>query len=496
MLSRHSALVYILIECIAASPASNPRLPGPILPPDSSIDTPKSLGIFNSSYAERETRSVLLKYARSGDYLAGIGLNPDDVMALVDRYFPSSSASSFNASFSSFSPSGVSETITDTQTAGTATNAYDDPNVIPDRRTGTDLVEKGHHYNDSPISSLGLATATAAGATGQLLPLKDYVAGALDVLYYGPINLGTPPQVLTVDVDTGSADLWVPSACRTCHSHQYSPARSSTFHPTSESFSITYGTGNVSGRLVMDVVSIAGLTVADQAFGAISARSDDMDRQPNDGLIGMAFGTIAQSRRPTFFESLIAQRKLAAPLFSVHLSRHEESGSSVCFGCVDSSRATGPVTWLPVVSRSYWTVSMDGLWANGVRAPTKLTAAIDTGTSLIYVPSTLAAAFYALIPGSKRASQYGPGFWSVPCYSVKQIELSFDGNRFAIHPNDFYLGRVSASSTACVAGVLSIGNGLPPNLAIIGDVFLKSWYSTYDYRNGGRVGFWPDANNK
>ena len=55
-----------------------------------------------------------------------------------------------------------------------------------------------------------------------------------------------------------------------------------------------------------------------------------MDRQPNDGLIGMAFGTIAQSRRSTFFESLIAQRKLAAPLFSVHLSRHEESGSSVC----------------------------------------------------------------------------------------------------------------------------------------------------------------------
>lgn len=67
------------------------------------------------------------------------------------------------------------------------------------------------------------------------------------------------------------------------------------------------------------------------------------------------------------------------------------------------------------------------------------------------------------------------GFWSVPCYSVKRIELSFDGNRFAIHPDDFYLGRVgTAGSTACVAAILSIANGLPPNLAIIGDVFLKS----------------------
>jgi hypothetical protein len=127
--------------------------------------------------------------------------------------------------------------------------------------------------------------------------------------------------------------------------------------------------------------------------------------------------------------------------------------------------------------------------------------AIDTGTSLIYVPSALASAFYGLIPGSKRASQYGSGelshmkgrqslkrfpsgvpfffliqigFWTVPCFSVKQVELSFDGYRFAINSSDFYLGRVSASSTDCVGGVLSIGNGLPSNLAIIGDEFLKS----------------------
>lgn len=421
-----------------------------------------------------ESRSVRLKYARSGDYLAGIGLNPDDdVMELVERYFPSTT-DNFNAS-----PSGVSDT--DAQT--THHTAYDDdPNVNFPAPAGDD------QHNDTFV-------AAAAGPTGQLLPMKDYVSGALDVLYYGPLSLGTPPQVLTVDVDTGSADLWVPSSCGACRSRQFSPAHSSTYRATSESFAITYGTGNVSGRLVTDVVSIAGLSIAGLVFGAVNARSDGMEKQPNEGLIGMAFGTIAQSRRSTFFESLIAQRKVPAPLFSVHLSRHQESGSSVCIGCVDSSRTTGPVTWLPVVSRSYWTVSMDGLWVNDARTPTKLTAAIDTGTSLIYVPAALATAFYALIPGSKRASQYGPGFWSVPCYSVKRIELSFDGNRFAIHPDDFYLGRVSAGSTACVAGVLSIGNGLPPNLAIIGDVFLKSWYSTYDYRNGGRVGLWSDANN-
>lgn len=50
---------------------------------------------------------------------------------------------------------------------------------------------------------------TAAVGSGQLLPpLQDHVSGALDLLlYYGFIGLGTRRRMLTVDVDTGSAQL-------------------------------------------------------------------------------------------------------------------------------------------------------------------------------------------------------------------------------------------------------------------------------------------------
>src|SRR5229473_6145739 len=80
-----------------------------------------------------------------------------------------------------------------------------------------------------------------------------------------------------------------------------------------------------------------------------------------------------------------------------------------------------------------------------------------------------------------RDLTYIAGFWTVPCFSVKKIELLFNEHRFAISPKDFYLGRVSASSTDCVAGILSMGNGLPSNLAIIGDEFLKSCQCLIDF---------------
>lgn len=96
--------------------------------------------------------------------------------------------------------------------------------------------------------------------------------------------------------------------------------------------------------------------------------SDEFNGYPNDGLLGMAFGSIAQSKQPTFFERLLDEKKVAAPLFSVHLERNHPTGSEVCvvvvisgftnsnlfkvcFGCYDPTKTIGPVSWVPVKSR-------------------------------------------------------------------------------------------------------------------------------------------------
>ena len=210
---------------------------------------------------------------------------------------------------------------------------------------------------ESAVNTLSMATAAEALLSPSILPgsgvmpVEDFTSGSVDILYYGPLNIGTPPQKLTVDIDTGSADLWVPVNCPYCTSSQLDVGRSSTYRDLGDEFSISYvshlgacrkpcisnceeptqGAGNAYGTLASDVVSVGRLTVRGQVFGAVTQTSDDFNDFPSDGILGMAFGTIAKSGQQTFFERLIADGTLAAPLFSVHLARNQATGSEVIF---------------------------------------------------------------------------------------------------------------------------------------------------------------------
>ncbi|KAJ6475306.1 aspartic peptidase domain-containing protein [Mycena vitilis] len=335
------------------------------------------------------------------------------------------------------------------------------------------------------------------------MSMKDYNAEAMDLMYYGQMSVGTPPQILTMDIDTGSADLWMPVRCPECTNRQFEDTKSSTFKNSGEDFSVFYGSGEVYGTLMQETVSIGGLAVHDLYFGGVSQVSDDFNELPNDGLLGLAFGTIAQSGKPTFFETLIANNMLPAPMFSVHLSRNHENGSEVCFGGIDYSKTLGLVDWVAVSKQTYWSVLMDAVSVNQEKLPTQINGIIDTGTTLIYVPDAMCFEIYKMIPGSKpAAAQFGSGtvfsepkFYTYPCSTKLAIAFSFNGRSFSIDMRDFNLGLSAEDSTDCVGGILPLRD-FPSNIAIIGDEFLKSWYTTFDYSDGGKVGFSPSINNE
>jgi len=115
----------------------------------------------------------------------------------------------------------------------------------------------------------------------------------------------------------------------------------------------------------------------------------------------------------------------------------------------------------------------------------------------LYFPKAAAAEIYSQIPGSKDASTtYGSGFYTYPCSYKGVIAFMFGNETFLVHPEDFNLGISMYNASDCVGGIFSMDESQwPPNLAIIGDEFLKSWYSTYDYSSGGRISFSKSINN-
>lgn len=72
-----------------------------------------------------------------------------------------------------------------------------------------------------------------------------------DMAYMGPLSIGNPPQQFMVIYDTGSTDLWVPSAnCSdvACNNkNSYNNSASSTYETDGRAYSIQYGSGAVSG---------------------------------------------------------------------------------------------------------------------------------------------------------------------------------------------------------------------------------------------------------
>ncbi|OCF30926.1 hypothetical protein I316_07452 [Kwoniella heveanensis BCC8398] len=388
------------------------------------------------------------------------------------------------------------------------------PSTVPSSNTvsvSSFLPKSTATSSTTTVASLPtLASAHLPGGLGDLairsrtsgspvVPLTDYMSGSLDVLYYGNVGIGSPMQSLTVDFDTGSADLWLPVKCSNCQTQQFDSSRSSTFRSTGQSFSVEYGSGSVSGVLAQETVSLANTQISGQYFGAVSSESSDFQGNPNSGVLGMAFSSISSSGKATYFENLISTKSVSSPLFGFHLTRRQAQGSQLCIGCYDSSKFTGGISWIPVISQTYWSVSMTSFSANGGRSnalSSSLIGAVDTGTTLIYVPTAIADQFYSQIPGSSRADQYGDGFYQYPCKGSANVMLGFNGKAFALNPVDFNLGKTSSGSSMCVGAVLAVSDGFPDNLAIVGDAFLKSWYSIYDYSNGVRVGLAASTNNK
>ncbi|MCJ1312653.1 Type I transmembrane sorting receptor [Agyrium rufum] len=313
--------------------------------------------------------------------------------------------------------------------------------------------------------------------------------------YLTVISIGTPPQNIKIDPDTGSSDLWVYSTDtpiddgESNHTH-YKPAKSSTSKKLAgETYSIQYGDGSSSSGIVYtDVVSVAGISYPKQAVeSATFVSSDFLSDLRFDGFLGLGHdggNQIIPTPQKTFFTNIAPL--LTQPLFTASLN-HLNPGF-YDFGFIDSRKYTGPLKFYPSLQppagHGWWVVNATG-FASGNSAIKSfaggLKAIIDTGTTFLLMPETYVDAYYATAPFAVNDPDDG---WVYPCKkTLPDLTLEIGTYKARILGSMMFGGAVN--STTCYAALNPIAQAEGVPNAVFGDTFLKTTFTVFKYPPGG-----------
>ncbi|CEG73869.1 Vacuolar protease A [Rhizopus azygosporus] len=329
----------------------------------------------------------------------------------------------------------------------------------------------------------------ADGTVEHGVPLSNY----LNAQYYGEIGIGTPAQTFTVIFDTGSSNLWVPSThclALACLMHRrYSSSKSSSYQKNGTEFAIRYGTGSLEGFTSQDILHVGEIDIKDQGFA-------ESTNEPGltfalahfDGIFGLGYDTISVKKTVPPFYNMVKRGLIDEPVFSFWLNDVEQGGESnggeLVFGGIDENRYTGDITWSPVTRKGYWEIELQNIKFNDQYLNTfSMGAAIDTGTSLLVAPRSVAETINSQLGGKLD----GYGQYTVDCSTISSLPefcFVFSEKEFCLQGTDYILQL----DEECISGF--VGMDIPPPagpLWIVGDVFLRKFYSIYDLGNH-RVG--------
>lgn len=255
-----------------------------------------------------------------------------------------------------------------------------------------------------------------------------------------------------------------------------------------------------------DTVKIGASTVTSQAVEAAQSVSGDfLNDQDCDGLVGLSFSTlntVSPNKQRTFLDTAVSQG--LAAVFTANLKKG--TAGSYGFGQIDTSQYNATPTYTPVdSSKGFWAFTAAGYGIGSTYNQTSLSGIVDTGTSLLALPSNIVTAYWNLVSGAGYDSNYGaytfPCSATLPNFSIglgsSQIKYVLPGNYLNFAPlgdgsnskfATLFSNIILKTFTECYGGLQS-SDGMGVN--IFGDIFIKAFFVIFDKRNlnGPRVGF-------
>lgn len=323
----------------------------------------------------------------------------------------------------------------------------------------------------------------------------------LETLYFMNASLGTPAQDFRLHIDTGSSDLWVNAANSQLCSNRAQPCAaagtfnaddSSTYQFVNNEFNISYVDGSgASGNYAKDTFKMNDIEIKNLQFGIGNESSSP------EGILGIGYminevqvnraGLEPYSNLP---QKLVDDKTINTNAYSLWLNDLDASTGSILFGGVDTAKFSGTLSKLPIIAESgeyaEFIIALTSMGADGDKTSIfqneEVAVLLDSGSSLMYLPDTVASSLYEKY-GAKYDSSQGAAFCD--CDLANQdgsLEFTFssDGPTISVPLNELVLVMsYQRGQPVCILGIGPSGD----SISVLGDTFLRSAYVVYDLEN-------------
>ncbi|KAK0646972.1 aspartic peptidase domain-containing protein [Cercophora newfieldiana] len=345
--------------------------------------------------------------------------------------------------------------------------------------------------HDAGCIHMPIIHSTNVGHFSEKRGVQLQLANRSDVAYYAQLSIGTPPQPVYVQLDTGSFELWVNPDCTKVsggdavfceRAGKYDSAKSTTSESLGTTKTLRYGIGSANISYVTDTITLMGSTTALKTvqFGVASSSEDTFS-----GILGIGYGMNKTTRYLNFVDQLAAQNATRVKAYTLSLGTKDAQEGVIVFGGVDTSKFSGALTKLPVIPAEsspdkvprFW-VDMESISisppgaANRVYENSKMPVFLDSGSTMTLLPPNLTNAI-ALDFGV--ASPDSNGFFRLDCALTKvngTVDFKFNGVTVKV-PYKELIREVPGDTPACFLGITP-----STTFTLLGDTFLRSAYGT------------------
>nr|CAG24030.1 secreted aspartyl proteinase [Candida dubliniensis] len=308
------------------------------------------------------------------------------------------------------------------------------------------------------------------------------------ITYAADITLGSNNQKLSVIVDTGSSDLWIPDSKAICipkwsgqkgdfckTNGSYTPSASNTSKNLNTRFNIQYADGSYArGNLYQDTVGLGGAFIKDQIFADVWSTS------AHKGILGIGFqkNEATESMYDNLPISMKKQGIISKNAYSLFLNSPEASSGQIIFGGIDKAKFSGSLVDLPITSDMRLSVALKSVNVLGQNVNANVEVLLDSGTTISYFQPSIARNIIYALGAQVHFDSAGNKVYVADCKTSGTVDFQFDKNL-----------KISVPASEFIAP-LYYTNGEPypkcevrvraSESNILGDNFMRSAYIVYD----------------